>query len=846
MAMANVKLSLEYGNGPGSALAYCTYGKVLAFTFGDYNRGYAFGRMGRRLSDNQGAFRTGTRLISVMVDWVREPLHEVVERMRRTVRMGVESGEFNFAAICASMTPSLAFCAGAPLEPLLEEGRGYVELIAQHQGDVGVREIDLNITLCETLLGQRPLKRAFFDSEAEAERALEVMRVRNQEGVVWYHLQRARLELLFGDPRTALEQADAAYGFVDWEMGHFGCYDLDYLHALALARCLDAPDVEDADNLRRRLEQRATQLQGWVDAGAGANLRHKALLVAAEICRLRDERGEVGAAYERAIQAAAASGMVQDQALANELAARHYDAAGLEKVARVYLQEAYYCYQKWGAAAKLRAMEREHPSLVRPERITGSSTTYATDGTVQTTTRTTTGDRAPSLDYGTVLEAARAISGEVVLADLLRKLLAISAENAGAERAFLLLRQGKGLTVEAAWEPGDEAVRLLDGVALTDFDELSAGVVNYVVRTRESVVLDDAAAEGRFQSDPHITQRGTRSLLCAPLTNQGRVVGLLYLENNLVTGTFSPDRLELVDLLCSQAAISIDNASLYAELEQKVEARTRDLARKNEQLNESLELQRQMQNQLLISEKMASLGNLVAGVAHELNTPIGAVVASVDTASRALEKLRAAVDVEAARRGPRLVALLEDSHRVISTAGERVSEIVRTLRNFARLDEAERKQADLHEGLDSTLELLHHRIKQGIEVVKAYGELPEVLCYPNQLNQVFMNLLVNAVDAVALREAGTASASGTIRIRTWFADDAAHVAITDDGPGIPADVRQLIFDPGFTTNGVCVGTGLGLSICFSIMDKHGGSISVDSTPGEGSTFTVTVPVEQAG
>jgi predicted ATPase/signal transduction histidine kinase/tRNA A-37 threonylcarbamoyl transferase component Bud32 len=845
-AMANVKLTLEHGNGEGSAMAYCTYGKVLAHTFGDYNLGYAFGRLGRRLSDKLGAFRAGTRLVTVMIDWVREPLHEVVERMRRTVRMGVEGGEFNFAAICASMTPSFAFCAGTPLEPLLEEGRGYVELITQHQGDVGVREIDLNITLCEALLGQRPRERALFDSEDEAERALEVMRVRNPEGVVWYHTQRARLELLFGDPRRALEHADAAYGFVDWEMGHFGCYDLDFLHALALARCLDEPEPADVDDLRRRLEQRSTQLQGWVDGGAGTNLRHKALLVAAELCRLRGERGEVGAAYERAIQAAAASGMIQDQALANELAARHYDATGLEKVARVYLQEAYYCYQKWGAAAKLRLMEREHPSLGRPERSTGTTTTYATDGTVQSTTRTTTGDRAPALDYSTVLEAARAISGEVVLADLLRKLLAISAENAGAERAFLLLRGAKALTVEAAWEPGDEAVRLLAGVALADFDQLSAGVANYVVRTRESVVLDNAGAEGRFQSDPYITRQSTRSLLCAPLTNQGRVVGLLYLENNLVSGVFSPDRLELVELLCSQAAISIDNASLYAELEQKVEARTRDLARKNEQLNESLERQSQMQNQLLISEKMASLGNLVAGVAHELNTPIGAVVASVDTAARALEKLRAAVDLEAAPRGPRLVTLLEDSHRVIHTAGERVSEIVRTLRNFARLDEAERKTADLHEGIDSTLELLHHRIKHGVKVVKAYGELPEVLCYPNQLNQVFMNLLVNAVDAVALPENGAASTGGTIQIRTWLSDGAAHVAISDDGPGIPADVRARIFDPGFTTKGVGVGTGLGLSICFSIMDKHGGAISVDSTPGQGSTFTVRVPVGQAG
>jgi signal transduction histidine kinase len=251
-----------------------------------------------------------------------------------------------------------------------------------------------------------------------------------------------------------------------------------------------------------------------------------------------------------------------------------------------------------------------------------------------------------------------------------------------------------------------------------------------------------------------------------------------------------------------------------------------------------------MQNQLLISEKMASLGNLVAGVAHELNTPIGAVVASVDTASRALEKIRTAVDgaknLDDLRRLPRLFGLLQENHRVIGTAGERVSEIVRTLRNFARLDEAERKPADLHEGLESTLDLLHHRLKQGLEVVKDFGELPDLLCYPNQLNQVFMNLLVNAADAVVSRK-GPGGPGAAIRIRTWLEDDIAHVAISDNGPGIPADTLERIFDPGFTTKGVGVGTGLGLSICFSIVDKHGGTIEVDSKPGRGSTFTVKIP-----
>ena len=279
------------------------------------------------------------------------------------------------------------------------------------------------------------------------------------------------------------------------------------------------------------------------------------------------------------------------------------------------------------------------------------------------------------------------------------------------------------------------------------------------------------------------------------------------------------------------------------ELEDRVEARTRDLSVKNEQLEEALRELRATQEQLVMREKMASLGNLVAGVAHEVNNPIGAVNSAADVARRCIERIVTLLkkgsgweELEANRPFQQALKLLGDNVGLISGASERIVTIVRSLKNFARLDEAEFMRADLREGLESTLALVQHELKNKAEVIEEYGEVPPIACYPNQLNQVFMNLLVNAAQAI--------DGKGTITIRTFAEGERACVQIADTGKGIAPEHIERVFDPGFTTKGVGVGTGLGLSISYNIVQQHDGEIRVDSGPGKGTTFTVWLPIRR--
>lgn len=342
------------------------------------------------------------------------------------------------------------------------------------------------------------------------------------------------------------------------------------------------------------------------------------------------------------------------------------------------------------------------------------------------------------------------------------------------------------------------------------------------------------------------------------LPNVESQIGIpLLIKDNLI-GVFSVESAEqkmfsdrdelLVTIVANQAASAIHNARLYraegqrraelAELnetlEERVRARTAELTRANRELREA-------QAQLVQTSKMASLGMLAAGVAHEINTPIGTISANADLVRRAAhivkERIASSDLPETLAADPKLrraVESLEQASDMGLVASKRIISIVRSLRNFARLDESEEKKVDLHEGIDSTLTLLVHELDKGVEVVKSYGDLPKVTCLPSQLNQVFMNLLSNAIFAM--------NGSGTITITTERDGDHVVLRFADTGMGIAPENLDRVFDPGFTTKGVGVGTGLGLSICYRIVQAHRGTISVTSELGKSTEFTVRLPI----
>ncbi|NJS11902.1 MAG: GAF domain-containing sensor histidine kinase, partial [Microcoleus sp. CSU_2_2] len=337
-----------------------------------------------------------------------------------------------------------------------------------------------------------------------------------------------------------------------------------------------------------------------------------------------------------------------------------------------------------------------------------------------------------------------------------------------------------------------------------------------------------------------------------PIIHQGNLTGVIYLENNLTKGAFTSDRLEILEILSAQAAISLENARFYAILETLV-------SQKTEKLQTALAELRRSQLQLIQSEKISSLGLLVGGIAHEINNPINFIYGNLQHTDEYVNNLLSLLSLyqnyypnpvqEIVNKIQEidLEFLIDDFSKMIDSmrvGAARVRDIVLSLRNFSRLDESDIKQVDIHEGIDSTLMILQKRLS-AIQAIKEYGNLPLVNCYPGEINQVFMNLLSNAIDALSPGRGSKVDSAQTptIRICTEVVEgNQVAIRIIDNGVGMSSEVLSKIFDPFFTTKPIGKGTGLGLSISYQIVvQQHGGKLICKSEPGEGSEFIMLLP-----
>jgi signal transduction histidine kinase len=425
-----------------------------------------------------------------------------------------------------------------------------------------------------------------------------------------------------------------------------------------------------------------------------------------------------------------------------------------------------------------------------------------------------------------VVETSLVLGADLELPTLLAKLVRLAERALGAELSSVMLLDDQRALLH--WEVADGGVA--SGVLRHMTLAVGEGIAGTVAATGEPIVVRDA------ETDPRVARRvdaqtgfRTRSILCVPIRFRGRVTGVIQVLNKHA-GTFTEQDREVLELIAAEAGVAIENARVYATLEERVRERTAELRTANAQLTETLAELRRAQAQLVQSEKMAALGNLVAGVAHEINTPLGAITSNTDVVLRGLARL--APEVPASRA--ETLRIVEDLLRTSAEACRRIAVIVTNLRTFARLDEAEWKTADLREGMDSTLALVEHLHRGRIEIVREYATVPPIACHPGQLNQVFMNLLVNAIQAI--------DGPGTIHVRLGVEDRSLRIDVEDTGAGIAPEHLDRVFDPGFTTKGVGVGTGLGLAICHRIVQAHAGTIGVTSRPGAGSMFTVRLPL----
>jgi PAS domain S-box-containing protein len=921
-----INLSLERGNCDASCVNYVYLGIIAGPRFGDYQAAYRFGQLGYDLVERCGLTRFQARIYmdfgNVVLPWTKH-VRAGRDLVRRAFETANKVGDLTYAAYCGNELNTNFLAAGDPLAEVEREAERGLAFAQQARFGFVVDTIATQLGLIRTLRGLTP-KFGCFDDKQFDEARIERHFSENPDLAFvecWYWIRKLQARFLAGDYASALEASLRAQPLLWTSPSYFEKAEYVFYSALSHAASSDAAPASQRRQYVEEMAAHHGQLQLWA-VNCAANFENRAALVGAEMARIDGRDVDAMRLYEQAIGSARANGFVHNEALANELAASFYGSRGFEKIARAYLQDARHGYLRWGADGKVRQLEQLHPHL--------------RDAPVPASATTTIGTPVERLDVGTVLKAAQAVSSEIVLGELIKTLLRIAVEHAGAGRGLLILFDGEEPRIAAEATTGRGQVQVMLRETAPSADDLPESMLQYVIRTRESVILDDALAQNPFSADEHIYRKRARSILCLPLVKQSKLIGVLYLENNLASHVFTPTRILVLELLASQAAISLENARLYDDLRER-EARIRRLVDANiigimiwtvdgriVEANEALlgmlscsredlvsggigwaELtpaewvaadqnalaqmsatgsckpfekeyfrkdgsrvpvliagalfewkqdegvafvidmtdRKQAEEKLRASEqrlldalmelahvnRVTTVGQLTASIAHEVNQPLAAVVANAEACLSWLD--RETPNLDAARRSVNWI--IDD--------GNRASEVIRRVRALARKSSPEKAPLDINGVISETLglvqrELIGHRVSLRTELASA---LPAVLGDRVQLQQLIINLVMNGIEA--MQSVTDRPRELVVRSRQ---DETQQVLVSvmDCGVGISAENAGRLFNAFFTTKPS--GMGMGLPICRSIVEAHGGRLSAAANAGPGATFQFVLPMHR--
>lgn len=573
------KLSMQYGNIPESAKGYASFGNTISSNLGRYEAGYEFGMLGLRLAEkyNHQSLKCKSCLILSMFlnHWTR-PISEAEFFDEEGLCAGIESGEFQFIGYILFYGRALGrWHRGENLAQLLPDLAKYLAFTSKVKHNLSTDNLQ-GAVLAITPLTTETSGPLLFGEDANSEQQyLATCAINHSYAAICFYLTTKAYSLyLLGDANAAYVCAEEAQPLLGYVKGVLTEAQHNFCHSLILAAVY--PRCTDQNAVLLQLAANQRQMQEWAEH-CPANFEHMHLLVEAEAARLTEQDQRAMDYYDRAIEAAGTHGLMHDEALANELAGKFWLSKNKPDFAQLYLRKARLGYRAWGAKRKEAMLLAEFGHLFAEPQFEEWERTYSGGkATVSLRhSRNPTSSVSSNLDLAAVLKATQAISSEIVLDKLLDRLLRVVIENAGAQRGSLILQRQQGLLLAASISDGAVKVFLPLETPVESSDDLALGIVQYVARTRLNVVLRDATAEGMFTTDPYVERAQPKSLLCLPILQRGELSGILYLENNQAAGAFSPERVELLNTISTQAAISIQNALLYTSLMLEIAEHTR-------------------------------------------------------------------------------------------------------------------------------------------------------------------------------------------------------------------------------------------------------------------------------
>lgn len=853
-----INLSLEYGFVAGGSYCYSCYGIILSAMLGEYQAGYEFGQLSLALSQNFNNWSQNCQDSVIFSNylncWIKH-IKSTNSINKEGFKIGVESGNLQWSGYNRMFQAITLFYQGINLEHILEEFEDFLWFCNKTKNQWSSDIILANKVAIWSLMGKHNdiLESEYFESFHHH---------KSMAAICEYHVLKAQVLYLYQDYESALKWALSALDIINFLMGHISSSHHTFYYSLILTALYPSASELTQKQYWEILNANQKQMKTWADL-CPENFLHKYLLVEAEIARIFGKDLEAMELYDRAIASASKHEFIQNEAVANELAAQFWLSKGKEEFAQIYLKKAHYNYQLWGALGKVENLEIKYPQLIikSPETFLDKDS-LSTQAKLKITTSTSSNSNpGVILDFATVMKAAQAISSEIFLEELLNKLMTMMIENAGAQKGFLILNRNGKMLLEATKTV--EEIVVQQSIPIENTNELALSVVNYVARTQKNVVIHDAANEPTFATDSYIQLQKPKSILGTPIINQGKLVGIIYLENNLTTGVFTSERIEVLKVLCAQAATALANALLYEQLEEysrtleiKVQERTQELKEKNEQLEQTLQQLKTAQKQVIAQEKLASLGLLTAGIAHEIRNPLNFVnnfaSVSVNLAQELEEELENQLQYLNSETVELIREILTDlryNMTEINQQGQKAQSIIEGMLMHARSESGKRQLTDINAVLAEAVKLVYHgkRAKDfsfNINIDASYdNSIEPIELIPQDISRALINIINNACYAAANKKKGNhEEITPMLMIKTLNNSENIEIRIRDNGKGIPEEIRDKIFDPFFTTKPTGEGTGLGLSLTYDIIvGQHQGQIQVESEFGSFAEFIIRLP-----
>jgi PAS domain S-box-containing protein len=906
-------LCLEHGTCDASCFGYIWFGMFAGPRFNNYKDGFRFGQLGYDLVGKRNLTRYEARTYTsfgTLTPWAKHAL-KGRELIRRAFDVAYRTGDLTFSAYSWHSLITNYLAVGDPLSEVQSEAEKGLDFVTKAGFGLVVENSKAQLGLIRTLRGLTPTF-GCFDTNDYNEADTEHRFASNPLLVLsefFYWTRKLQARFFAGDYASAVEASRKAHPLLWPAASQVETGDFRFYAALAHAAAWNTASCEERKEHLAALNDHHRQLEVWA-LHCPANFETRTALVSAEIARIEGRMLDAEHLYEAAIRSAHDNGLTHCEAVANECAAEFHSGRDLTKIAHVYMRDARDCYLRWGAEAKVRQIEERYREIKAEKTSTDT-------GTILTSVE--------QLDLATVIRVSEAVSGEIEQEKLIDTLMRTAIEHAGAARGLLILVRDGGARIEAEATTGRGRIEVaVRRTAITPSD-LPQSLLHYVTRTQESVLLDDASTDKVYSKDQYVERKRSKSILCLPIVKQKKLVGALYLENDLAPRVFTPDRVTVLQLLTSQAAISLENAALYADLqlqvgllqhlpvsawtldpdgtpdfvnqgwlefagqtldfvrshpeawmtavhpedreiaaksfwegvhsEQGFAFETRSLRAKDgtyrwhlqqavvlrdaegkvlkfvgtttdiddqKRTEESL---RQAQGDLARINRVTTMGELTASLAHELSQPISGAITNTNVCLRKL--------------GSEKPDLNEVQIAVtrIGRDAQRAAEIIRRIRSQFERDALDREVLDVNEINRETVALLRDEaVRYNISVrTELAADLPQIVGDRVQLQQVAMNLIVNSIEAMkdvdGLRE---------LVIQSQRAEnEQILISFSDTGIGLPPQFAEQIFDPFFTTKPH--GTGMGLRISRSIIESHGGRLWAAGSPGRGATFHLNLP-----